>query len=127
MKGHSSKARAKSRPSRRRTQSAPLTRIVLLDALRTWVIPTMAGVTGFLICVLYNVEVVDSDLSVTIIGMLALGVVLFYGLRGFTEPPFDARLAGILIVFAILWSITSCYPFYRTVNPGTPLFATELH
>jgi len=54
-------------------------------------------------------------------------VVLFYGLRGFAEHPLTGPMAAVLIGFAILWSTTTFYPFYRAVNPGTPVFSTKLN
>jgi hypothetical protein len=127
VKAQTNKARAKGKGAVKRTQSAGLTGMVILDALRTWLIPTVAGVAGFVVFILYSVEVVDSEVAVTVIGTLALAVVLFYGLRGFADPPVDGRLVAILLAYAGLWSVTAFYPFYRTLHPGTPLFAGELH
>jgi hypothetical protein len=128
VKAQANKARAKRKVPGKRTQNAGLTRMVIFDAVRTWVIPTVAGIAGFIFFILYNVEVVDSEVAVTVIGTLALAVVLFYGLRGFAdEGPLDLRLAAILVTFAMLWGVTTFYPFYRTLHPGTPLFASELH
>jgi hypothetical protein len=127
VKAQANKAGAKRKVAGKRTQSAGLTRMVILDALRTWLVPTVAGIAGFVFFILYNVEVVDSDVAVTVIGTLGLAVVLFYGLRGFAEAALDGRLAAILFAFAMLWGVTTFYPFYRTLHPGTPLFASELH
>jgi len=125
-KAQANKSRGKRKGAGRRTQTAPLTRLLILDALRTWVIPVCAGAVGLVIFVLYNIELVESEIAVTIVGVLGLVVVLFYGLRGFIDDELDARLASILIVYALLWSATAFVPFYRAINPGTPLFSADL-
>ncbi len=126
MKAQASKSRAKHAPAHKRTQSAPLTRLVILDAIRSWVIPAVAIVAGLVTYVLFSVDLVEESFAVTTVGTLALLAVLFYGLRGFTEGPLARQLAAALAAFAILWSVTTFYPFYRAVNPGTPLFSADL-
>jgi hypothetical protein len=125
MKAQANKSRAK-HPAHKPKQTAPLTRMLILDALRTWVIPTVAVSIGLVVFVLYNIELLEQAVAVTVAGTLGLIVVLFYGLRGFIEDTLDGRMVAILIVFAVLWSAATFYPFYRAVNPGPPLFATEL-
>jgi len=127
MKAQAAKSRGKRSVARKPTQGAALTRLVVMDALRTWLIPTVAAAAGFLIFVLYNVELLDESVAVTIGGGMALAVVLFFGLRGFLDEPVTPALAAILVAFAVLWGATSFYPFYRAVNPGTPFFRGELN
>jgi hypothetical protein len=114
------------RPAGRQAQNARLTQMVIFDALRSWVIPTVAGVGIFVIYVLYNIELIDPRLAVGVTGVLALLVLLFYGLRGFFDEQPEGRRAALLAGFALLWCAVTIYPFYRAVNPGTPLFSTEL-
>ena len=76
--------------------------------------------------VLYNIEVVDVGVAVTVTGVLALLVVLFFGLRGFFEDVPEGRRVALLAGFAVLWCAATILPFYRAVNRGTPLFTAEL-
>jgi len=66
MKAQAAKSRGKRSVARKPTQGAALTRLVVMDALRTWLIPTVAAAAGFLIFVLYNVELLDESVAVTI-------------------------------------------------------------
>lgn len=124
MKGQAAKARAKS--AGKRAPSARLQQMVILDALRSWVIPTVAGVVIFVMYILYNLELVDAEIAVTLTGSLALIVLLFFGLRGFLEDVPEGSRTALLAGFAVLWLAVTFYPFYRAVNPGTPLFSAEL-
>ena len=123
MKGQAARAR---KSAGKRPQSARLTQMVVYDALRSWVIPTVAGVVVFVLYVLYSIELVDADVAVTVAGSLALLVLLFFGLRGFFEDRPDGRRLALLAGFAVLWCAVTFYPFYRAVNPGAPLFSAEL-
>ena len=126
MKAQASKSRARRTAGRKPTQTAPLTRMIITDALLTWVLPTIAIAIGLVVFVLYNVDLVEEAAAVTTVGTLALLLLLFFGLRGFTEQFVGSRLGGLLIAFAIVWSATTFYPFYRARNPGTPLFSAKL-
>jgi len=114
------------KPAGKQAQSARLTQMVIFDALRSWVIPTVAGIIVFVLYVLYNIELIDPGVAVAATGVLALLVLLFYGLRGFFEEQPEGRRAALLAGFALLWCAVTIYPFYRAVNPGTPLFSTDL-
>jgi hypothetical protein len=121
-----SAAKARPRAAGKQAQSARLTQLVVLDALRSWVIPTVAGVVVFALYILYNLELVDPNVAVTTTGLLALVVVLFFGLRGFLDEPSEGPPALLLAGFAVLWCVVTFFPFYRTVNLGTPLLSAEL-
>src|SRR5450759_2750007 len=126
MKGQTNTSRSPQRAARRPTQTAPLTRLVVLDALRGWAVPTLAAVVGFGIFVLYNVNVVGEAVAVTTVGVAALVTVLFFGLRGFLDHRHDSVTTAVLVGFAVLWLLASLYPFCRAINPGVPAFSTEL-
>ncbi|HVO23414.1 MAG TPA: hypothetical protein VMW56_07280 [Candidatus Margulisiibacteriota bacterium] len=123
MKGQAARAR---KSAGKRPQSARLTQMVVFDALRSWVIPSVAGAVAFALYVLYNIELVSADVAVTTTGALALLVLLFFGLRGFFEDLPEGWRLAVLAGFAVLWCAVTFYPFYRAVNPGTPLFSAEL-
>jgi hypothetical protein len=114
------------KPAGKQAQNARLTQMVILDALRSWVIPTIAGVIVFVMYVLYNVELIDPAVAVIVTGVLGLVVLLFYGLRGFFAEQPEGRRAALLAGFALLWCAVTIYPFYRAVNPGAPLFSAEI-
>jgi len=126
MKAQPKKARAKAAPGRRPTQSAPLTQMLVLDALRTWVIPTVTVVVGLVIFVVYNIGAIDEAPAVTVVGAMAMLTVLFAGVRGFLDEPPTGALLGVLALFVVLFAASAFYPFYRTLNPGTPDFSTDL-
>lgn len=100
--------------------------MVVLDALRTWVVPTVAVAAAFAIFVIYNVGLVEDAFAVTSVGIIALLTVLFFGLRSFLEDGLAESGPAILAGFAVLWSAAAIFPFYRTVNPGTPVFTAQL-
>jgi hypothetical protein len=107
-------------------QQPDLSRLVVADALRTWVVPTVALTIGFVVFVLLNVELITQPTAVTTAGMLALGVVFFYAVRGFFAARPPMAIAGMLAAGVLLWSAAIMYPFYRSINPGTPIFTAEL-
>ncbi len=119
------KSRAKT-AARKQKSTAPLTRLVILDALRTWVVPTISFAAIFVIFIVYNIDLVGQSFAVTVTGALALLLVLFFGLRGFLDDAVSGAAAAILTAFAVCWSVAAFYPFYRAVNPGTPVFSTRL-
>jgi hypothetical protein len=100
--------------------------MVMLDALRSWVVPTVAAALAFAIFIMYNVGLVDDAFAVTSVGVIALLTVLFFGLRSFLAHRLEGKVPLILAGFALLWSAAAMFPFYRTVNPGTPIFTTQL-
>jgi hypothetical protein len=100
--------------------------MVVLDALRSWVVPSVAAALVFVIFVTYNLGLVDDASAVTSVGIIALLTVLFFGLRSFLAQRVEGKVTLILAGFALLWCAAAMYPFYRTVNPGTPVFATQL-
>lgn len=125
MKQQATKARAK-QGARKQRPTAPVTRMLVVDALRSWVMPTISVVIGGGVFVVYNIGLVETAPAVTIVGTLCLAVTLFFGLRSFTAHPINARLAAVLIAFVGLWGGAAFYPFYRALNPGAPMFTTEL-
>jgi hypothetical protein len=126
MKSQTARSRRRQPARGKRAQTAPLGRMLVTDALRTWVFPSAAVAAAFTVFVIYNVGLVEEAFAVTTVGLLALAVILFYGLRGFAAQRIDGVTAALLIGFGVLWIAATVYPFYRAVNPGTPLFSTEL-
>jgi hypothetical protein len=100
--------------------------MVVVDALRSWVIPTVAAALAFTVFVSYTLGVVDDAFAVTSVGVIALLTVLFFGLRSFLLHRLEGKIPLMLAGFALLWSAAAIFPFYRTVNPGTPVFTTQL-
>ena len=125
MKSNAARSR-RPRAARKPVQTAPLTQMVVIDALRSWVVPSLAAALVFVIFVAYNLGLVDDASAVTSVGIIALMTVLFFGLRSFLAQRVEGKVPLILAGFALLWCAAAMYPFYRTVNPGTPVFATQL-
>jgi hypothetical protein len=125
MKSNAARSRQR-HAARKPVHTAPLTQMVVLDALRSWVVPAVAATVAFVIFVIYNVGLVDDAFAVTSVGVTALLTVLFFGLRSFLAHRLEGKVPLILAGFALLWSAAAMYPFYRTVNPGTPVFTTQL-
>lgn len=125
MKSNAARSR-RPRAARKPVQTAPLTQMVVIDALRSWVIPSLAAALVFVIFVTYNLGLVDDASAVTSVGIISLLTVLFFGLRSFLAQRVEGKVPLILAGFALLWCAAAMYPFYRTVNPGTPVFATQL-
>jgi hypothetical protein len=119
---------SKTRPSRtkRAASGADLDHLMRLDALRTWVVPTVAAVLGFVTFILYGVEVLPQPAALTLLGLIALAVLLFFGLRHYIGAPITGREAALVALFIALFGVAAAYPYYRTINPGTPVFAGEL-
>ena len=126
MAQSATRSRSRQASGRKPKPSVPLTQMLVLDALRTWVVPTIAAVVGTAVFIVYNVGGIETAPAVTIVGTLGLLVTLFYGLRSFTEQAINVRLGVILGIFIVLWSAVTYYPFFRTLNPGTPLFSSQL-
>jgi small basic protein len=125
MKSNAARSR-RPHAARKPVQAAPLTQMAVIDSLRSWVVPTVAAALAFVIFVAYNLGLVDDASAVTSVGIIALLTVLFFGLRSFLSQRLEGKVPFILGGFALLWCAAAMYPFYRTVNPGTPVFATQL-
>ena len=125
MKSNAARSR-RPRAARKPVQTAPLTQMVVIDALRSWVVPSLAAALVFVIFVTYNLGLVDNASAVTSVGIISLLTVLFFGLRSFLAQRVEGKVPLVLAGFALLWCAAAMYPFYRTVNPGTPVFATQL-
>lgn len=123
------KARRGPRPkaSRQAAAASSLTRLALLDAFHSWVVPAVAIPGGLIAYVLYNLELIDRQLSTGLVGVLALVTVLWAGLRAFISERTSRRLAAVLAAYAAVWLAGTAAPFLASLDPGTPLFTTALH
>ena len=122
------KARRAARPlaPRQAATAASLTRLAVLDAFHSWVVPAITLPGGLIVYVLYNLEVLDRQMSTGIVGLLALVVVLWAGLRAFISERTSGRLAAVLAGYAAIWLAGTAAPFLASLDPGTPLFTTAL-
>jgi hypothetical protein len=125
-RSQATKTRPLARAGRKAARIPAPTRLVVGGALRGWVVPIVAVVTGFLAFVLYSASVLREPAAVTTVGMAALLLVLYYGLHNFLQHDLDRGTTATLVIFAVLWTASSGYFFYRAVNPGAPLYSTEL-
>jgi hypothetical protein len=125
MKSNAARSR-RPHAARKPVQTTPITQMVVTDALRSWVVPSVAAALVFVIFATYNLGLVGDAPAVTSVGIIALLTVLFFGLRSFLAQQLEGKVHFILVGFALLWCAAAMYPFYRTVNPGTPVFTTQL-
>ncbi|MFN8628225.1 MAG: hypothetical protein U0587_19915 [Candidatus Binatia bacterium] len=119
-------ARAAAPAASRPIHRPPLTRLVAADALRKWAVPTLTFVLGLGAFILHIAGVIQEAAAVAAVGLAALLTVLFYGLRSFLQRRLDSTTAAGLVTFALLWGTAAGYPLYRAVEPGAPLYSTEL-
>jgi hypothetical protein len=107
--------------------AAALTHLIVLHAVRTWVVPTLTITVATVVYLASNLGAIAPQPAITIIGSMLLLLALFWGLRDFLDPDTAPVLRVVLAVFTMLWCAAIYVPFYLTLNPGQPLFSAELH
>jgi hypothetical protein len=120
------KASNGARREAQRTPSASLTRLTMIDALRTWVVPALTLPAAMIIYILYNLDLIDRVASVSATGVLALATVLWAGLRGFISERTSGRLTLLLIGYAAIWGVGTIIPFEAVIEPGALLLSRQL-
>jgi hypothetical protein len=101
-------------------------RIVILDALRGWIVHTLLGGGMLILWILYNIELIGPGPAVTGGGAIVLAGLLFAGLHRFLDPATTLRTALLLALFAAGWWIALFPPYYQAVNLPEPIFKNEL-
>jgi len=113
-------------PSRRAKQAVQIRRLVVLDALRSWVVPSVAAGGIFVVWVLTSAELMPMAAGLTVAGGLILFIALHAALRAFIDERTAATRAALVGAFAVAWAGVAFYALYSTVNPPPPLFTSEL-
>src|SRR5437867_1240411 len=106
---------------RPRTASPNLTALLVLDALRTWVIPAAAGAIIITAAALSVTGLVSGGGGLAVAIVAALVLLLYIGERPLlaADAPRRDQLLGAAL--GIIW-LAACYlPFYTRIFPGVPL------
>lgn len=124
--GSAARRAAARRPTRRPTQSPPLMRAMVVDALKSWVVPTAAGLVAASSWALSMAELMSESAAVTAVGLSLLVLVLFvsFGPLFFADA---AERRNASIAFAAAWATILAIQFYGHNHPGPPLRQAVLH
>lgn len=97
--------------------------LLVLDALRNWVIPTVAGAVFVIAAALSATEMVPTGPAVAA-GILAVFVLLLWvGLRPLLDDGTSSRDRLLGTALAVLWLVALYLPFHVRIFPGQPLLA----
>ncbi len=107
--------------TRPRAATPNLTALLVLDALRTWVIPTVAGVVIVAAAGLGATELMpESGALATAIGA-AIVLLAYVGMRPLLAADVPRRDQLVGAGLALVWFIACYVPFYTRIFPGAPL------
>jgi hypothetical protein len=103
----------------RSTQSPPIFRAMVVDALESWVVPTLSLTAGALFWLLSAIDVWPESIAVVGVAGSLLVLALFAALRQhlFAE---DARRRYAAIGFGLAWGVLLFVAFYVDNFPGAP-------
>jgi hypothetical protein len=107
--------------------SANLTQLRIVHAFRTWLVPALAAPAALVVYVLNSADLMERLPAVATIGLLGLATALWAGLRGFISGTTRGRLALGLLGYAALWLCGIAWPFLVVLDPGPPVFGTQMH
>ena len=113
-----------SRPTK---QGARIRHVLVLDALRSGVVPTIAAGLILVAWVLLSVDLISSRLALSIAVALVLFIALHVGLSPFLDGGAALGIACAVVTFACAWSLIIFWPFHRTIDAPPPVFAGEIH
>jgi hypothetical protein len=113
--------------SRRAKQAAKVSHLLVLDALRSGVVPTIAAGLILAVWVLLSVDLIASRLALSIAAALVLFIALHAGLSPFLDEGTKLGIAGAVITFACVWSLIIFWPLHHTIDAPPPVFAGEIH
>jgi len=109
----------------RATQSPPIVRAMVVEALQSWVIPTLSVATGLAFWVLSAFDLWPESAAVVGIAAALLVLTMFASFRHYLFVD-DVRHRWVTLVFAIAWSLLAFSTFYRFNFPGSPLVSATL-
>jgi hypothetical protein len=111
--------------SGRATQSPPIVRTMVIDALQSWVVPTLMGGSAALFWILSSLGVWREPVAVVGIATSLLVLSLFASLRHYLFSD-DPRQRRVSLVLATCWGLLLFVPFFRCNFPGVPVAAGDL-
>jgi len=107
--------------SRPRAASPNLTVLLVLDALRTWVIPAAASAVIVAAAALSITGLVSGAGALAVAIVAALVLLLYIGERPLLAPDAPRRDQLLGAALGVVW-LAACYlPFYTRIFPGAPL------
>ncbi|MFN8542664.1 MAG: hypothetical protein U0807_00415 [Candidatus Binatia bacterium] len=95
--------------------------LLVLDALRTWVVPAVTGGGIVVAAGLSAAEIVAPAVALTAAICCALILLLYLALRPLLAAGADRRAIGTGLGLAVLWFATCLFPFATRLFPGAPL------
>jgi hypothetical protein len=113
--------------SGRTKQAAQIRHLLVLDALRSGIVPTIAGGLILAVWVLLSVDLIGSKLALSIAAALVLFITLYAGLSPFLDEGTKLGVAGAVITFACAWSLIIFWPLHHTIYAPPPVFTGEIH
>lgn len=123
-RGSSSSHKARRVPTRtqgrRSPQSPPLFRVMVTDAIKTWVVPALAGCTAAGFWLFSLAGLVSDPAAVAGVSFALFVLVMFTSLRHFffSEEPVARRFS---VIFAVFWLLVLMANVYWRIFPGSPL------
>lgn len=120
MMATASRTRPSAAPGKR-TASPNLTALLVLDALRTWVIPVLGGVVIVALAALSAAEIVSTSAALAGAIFAALVLLLYVGERPLlaADQPRQGQLIGAAL--GVVWLVACYVPFHTRIFPGKPL------
>lgn len=117
----------KSAASKQRAVGTTMAGLAVEDALRTWVVPTVASVVIVVCAGLSAAELAPTTVLLAIGIIAALVLLLYIGERPLLAPKTESRDRAIGAGLAVVWLLACYLPFHLRLFPGTPLLdAVEL-
>jgi hypothetical protein len=122
----SAKTPSQKRPKRpagapaRAAQSPPIFRVMVVEALKSWVVPTLALVSAAVFWLLSQFDVASEAVSVVGVAASLLVLTLFSSFRPYL---FSANLSGrnAAAAFSVAWAVLLVAVFMRHNFPGAPV------
>jgi hypothetical protein len=99
---------------------------MILDVLKGWTIPLIAGGVALLVWPLSIAEVIDTGPALIIAAVAAMIGVLHSGLCDFVDERTTKATIATLVAFSALWIFVVLTPVEAKLNPGPELFAAQL-
>jgi hypothetical protein len=109
----------------RAAQSPPIFRAMVMEALQSWVIPTLSVATGLAFWLLSALDLWPEPVAVVGIAGALLALTMFASFRHYVFVD-DARQRWASLVFALAWTLLVFSTFYRFNFPGAPLVSATL-
>ena len=109
----------------RTTQSPPIVRVMVIDALKSWVIPALTVGACAVFWLSSSFDLLSDAATVRGIGGSLLVLVLFLSFQTYLFAE-DSQHRILSFAFVIFWAVAMFASFYRHDSPGPPLASGAL-